>query len=160
MRRSRTDLVPVLAIIAGGVIGASLSFSFVALSRSDDVPGATLGLLYESSTTKESARRLEDLQRLLELGNDRTEEVRRLLERDRVERVEATLESVRDRVEELQRVLERISAGDIRQLRSEARQRVREALRLREELQEGGWDVTSQPPVFRLPEIHQLTRER
>ena len=38
MRLPRTDLVPVLTIIAGGVVGASLSFSFLALSPSDDVP--------------------------------------------------------------------------------------------------------------------------
>ena len=37
MRLARTHLVPVLAIVTGGVIGASLSFSFLALSRSDDV---------------------------------------------------------------------------------------------------------------------------
>ena len=37
MRLSRTDLLPVLTIVAGGVIGASLSFGFLALSRSDDV---------------------------------------------------------------------------------------------------------------------------
>ena len=53
MRLSRTDLVPVLAIVAGGVIGASLSFSFLG-SRSDDVvSGVTLGLLYEASATEE-----------------------------------------------------------------------------------------------------------
>ncbi len=34
MRLSRTNFVPVLAIVAGGVIGASLSFSFLALMRS------------------------------------------------------------------------------------------------------------------------------
>ncbi len=34
MRLSRTDLLPVLAVVAGGVIGASLSFSFLALSPS------------------------------------------------------------------------------------------------------------------------------
>ena len=34
MRLSRTHLVPVLAILAGGVIGASLSFGFLALTRS------------------------------------------------------------------------------------------------------------------------------
>ena len=38
MRLSRTHLVPVLAIVAGGVIGASLSFSFLALAPSGDVP--------------------------------------------------------------------------------------------------------------------------
>ena len=32
------DFVPLLAIIAGGVIGGSLSFSFLALSPSGDVP--------------------------------------------------------------------------------------------------------------------------
>ena len=37
MRLSRTDVVPVLTIVAGGVMGASLSFSFLG-SRSDDVP--------------------------------------------------------------------------------------------------------------------------
>ena len=43
MRLSRIDFVPVLAIVAGGVIGASLSFSFLERSRSDDVPSATVG---------------------------------------------------------------------------------------------------------------------
>ncbi len=43
MRLSRTDLVPMLTIIAGGAIGFSLSVgilmtSLVLLSRSDDVP--------------------------------------------------------------------------------------------------------------------------
>ena len=37
MRLSRTDFVPVLAIVAGGVIGASLSFGLLG-SRSVDVP--------------------------------------------------------------------------------------------------------------------------
>ena len=37
MRLSRTDFVPVLAIVAGGVLGASLTFGFVG-SRSEDVP--------------------------------------------------------------------------------------------------------------------------
>ncbi len=39
MTLSRTDLLPVLTIIAGGVIGASLSFSFLGRSPADDVPG-------------------------------------------------------------------------------------------------------------------------
>ena len=38
MRLSRTDLVPVLAIVAGGVIGASLSLNFLVLSPRGDVP--------------------------------------------------------------------------------------------------------------------------
>ena len=57
MRLSRMDFVPVLTIMAGGVIGASLSFSFLG-SRSDDVPGVTRGLLYESSATVEPATRV------------------------------------------------------------------------------------------------------
>ena len=40
MKLSRTDLLPALAIVAGGVIGASLSFSFLERSRSGDVPVA------------------------------------------------------------------------------------------------------------------------
>ncbi len=38
MRLSRKNLVPVLAIVAGGVIGASLSFGFLGRSPADDVP--------------------------------------------------------------------------------------------------------------------------
>ncbi len=38
MSLSRMDFVPLLAIVAGGVIGGSLSFSFLALSPSGDVP--------------------------------------------------------------------------------------------------------------------------
>ncbi len=38
MRLSRTDLLPVLAIVAGGALGFSLSISFLALSPSGDVP--------------------------------------------------------------------------------------------------------------------------
>ncbi len=38
MRLSRSDLFPVLTIVAGGAVGFSLSFSLLLLSRSDDVP--------------------------------------------------------------------------------------------------------------------------
>ena len=38
MRLSRTHLVPVLAIVAGGVIGASLSFGFLGSRSDDDAP--------------------------------------------------------------------------------------------------------------------------
>ena len=38
MRLNRKDLVPVLTIVAGGVIGASLSFSFLGRSPAVDVP--------------------------------------------------------------------------------------------------------------------------
>ena len=57
MRLSRTDPVPVLTIVAGGVIGAALSFGFLALSPSGEVP-ATLDLLHESSATLESSTRV------------------------------------------------------------------------------------------------------
>ena len=48
MGLSRTDLVPVLTIVAGGVIGASVSFSLI--SRSDDVVfvAAPVPATYES----------------------------------------------------------------------------------------------------------------
>ncbi len=59
MRLSRTDLVPVLAIVAGGVIGASFSFSLLERSRSGDVPPVVLGELYESAATPELAVRVE-----------------------------------------------------------------------------------------------------
>ncbi len=39
MKLSRSDLLPVLTIVVGGVIGASLSFGFLG-SRSNDVPAA------------------------------------------------------------------------------------------------------------------------
>ena len=57
MKLSRTPLLPLLTIVAGGVIGASLSFGFLGL-RSDDVP--VRALLYESSATLESATRAAD----------------------------------------------------------------------------------------------------
>ena len=41
MRLNRKDLVPVLTIVAGGVIGASLSFSFLGRSPAVDVPLAS-----------------------------------------------------------------------------------------------------------------------
>ena len=42
MRLSRTDLVPVLAIVAGGALGASLSLNFLLLSPPGDVPALAL----------------------------------------------------------------------------------------------------------------------
>ena len=38
MKLNRTNVVPLLAIVAGGAIGASLSFSFLALTRSGVEP--------------------------------------------------------------------------------------------------------------------------
>ncbi len=60
MRLARADLFPVLTIMAGGVIGASLSFGLLG-SRSDDVPvadpvvrtevnGAVTGRVLDAST--------------------------------------------------------------------------------------------------------------
>ena len=42
MRLSRTDLVPVLTIMAGGAIGLSLSLNFLLLAPSGDVPSLDL----------------------------------------------------------------------------------------------------------------------
>ena len=47
MKLSRTDFVPLLTIMAGGVLGASLSFGFLGQSPSEDVPGVLLGILYD-----------------------------------------------------------------------------------------------------------------
>ncbi len=52
MRLSRTDLLPVLVIIAGGIIGASLSFSLL-WSPSNDMPVPTLQLLAEDGANQE-----------------------------------------------------------------------------------------------------------
>jgi len=60
MRLSRTDLVPVLAIVTGGVIGASLSFSFLARSPAGDVQPVVPDLRYESVVTLESVTRDAD----------------------------------------------------------------------------------------------------
>ena len=57
MRLSHNELVPVLAIVAGGVIGASLSFGFLG-SRSDDEV-RVVGGLYRTSTTPEMGIRVE-----------------------------------------------------------------------------------------------------
>ena len=57
MRLSRTDPIPVLTIVTGGVIGAALSFGFLALLPSGEVP-VSLGVLYESSSVLESATRV------------------------------------------------------------------------------------------------------
>ena len=54
MRLSRTDLVPVLAIVPGGVIGASLSFSFLARAPAGDVQPVVPDLRYESVVILES----------------------------------------------------------------------------------------------------------
>lgn len=62
MRLSRTDAVPVLAIVAGGVIGASLSFSL--LSRSDDVPSVN-PIAAPSMTSEARADAIDRAERIL-----------------------------------------------------------------------------------------------
>ena len=130
MKLSRTDLVPVLAIVAGGVIGASLSFNFLALSPSaDDVPA-----LESVSAAHESVEVLRSI-RLQEMkpysmvvytfeqieAIRRFQEAQRLLEEDRMERIEEAMKSARHQLEEVQLAQERDQES---------------LLRLREELQE------------------------
>ena len=57
MRLNRTHLVPVLTIVAGGVIGASLSFSFLGRSAAVDVP---LARETAEQQLADAVRRLED----------------------------------------------------------------------------------------------------
>jgi hypothetical protein len=45
MRLSRTDLVPVLTIVAGGILGASLSPGFFGSRSANPVPDYTLGMV-------------------------------------------------------------------------------------------------------------------
>ena len=61
MRLSRTHLIPVLTIVAGGVIGVSLSFSFLGRSPAVDVPAPNP--VVAPSATRETDRRLEPLAR-------------------------------------------------------------------------------------------------
>ena len=63
MKLSRTDLVPVLAIVTGGVIGASLSFSFLG-SRSNDVPAAN-PIVAPSMTPEARADAIERAEHIL-----------------------------------------------------------------------------------------------
>ncbi len=81
MRLSRTDFFPLLTIVAGGVIGASLSFSFLG-SRSDDVP-APEPVVAPSATAELAPKQIDMLEQMKAL-----EEAMRLLERDRMERIE------------------------------------------------------------------------
>ena len=79
MRLSRTHLVPVLAIVAGGIIGASLSFGFLGQSPDDDLAferifnlpkrglgPATLRALHQVARSQSVA-----LTRVLELDSDK-----------------------------------------------------------------------------------------
>ena len=71
MRLSRTDVVPVLAILAGGAVGVLTSASLVLSSRSDYVPVADQGVIvpdgqrivYWSSDGRIEYRPKEDFER-------------------------------------------------------------------------------------------------
>ena len=80
MRLSRADLVPVLTIVAGGVIGASLSFSFLG-SRSDD-----------EAVQMTADARAEILAKLQATRAERLAELRALMERDLQERLGTQVE--------------------------------------------------------------------
>jgi len=130
MKLSRTDLVPVLAIVAGGVIGASLSFNFLALSPSaDDVPALeSVSAAHESVEVLRSIR-LQEMKpySMVVYTFEQIEAIRRfqeaqlLLEEDRMERIEEAMKSARHQLEEVQLAQERDQES---------------LLRLREELQE------------------------
>ena len=90
MRLSRTDLLPVLTIMAGGVLGASLSIGLLGRSPAVDVPP----VVYENTTSLESA-----LQRMEE-AQQRMEEAHQRLERNLQERFEKEIEQVQTRYEE------------------------------------------------------------
>ena len=77
MRLPRTDLVPVLAIIAGGAIGVLGFSTLILLSPSNDVPAPDP--VVAPSATAEFRRFLE--QREIEAAPARLEEAQRLLER-------------------------------------------------------------------------------
>ncbi len=63
MRLSRTDLLPVLTIMAGGVIGASLSLSPLVLwSPADDGPGPD-SVVAPSMTTEARADAIDRIDR-------------------------------------------------------------------------------------------------
>ena len=87
MRRSRTDLVAVLAIVAGGVIGASLSFSSMLLLRSDDA-----GVPESVINSYERVRRVEALQ------SERVEAIVRAWAPVEVERRRISVEVERPRI--------------------------------------------------------------
>ncbi len=86
MRLSRTDLVPVLVIVAGGLIGASLSFSFLTLSPSAGVSP----VVYEYSVTVRPAL-------------TRLEAATRQMERVRITRLSTGIEKALARAQDLAR---------------------------------------------------------
>lgn len=66
MKLSRTDLVPVLAIVAGGVIGASLSFGFLG-SGSDDVVFVATPVVAPSMTPEARAEAIDQAESILRM---------------------------------------------------------------------------------------------
>ena len=87
MRLPRTDLVPVLAIVAGGAIGASLSFGFLLLSPSHDVPAASATVCAGIGAADPLHQRVacaEARYLAARENDDWLEEAQRRLERDRM----------------------------------------------------------------------------
>ena len=101
MRLSRADLGPLLAIAAGGFIGASLSFGFLG-SRSDDVPAAEpVSTTYESVVVLPFERLEEAKANSMDIYTfqSRLAEAQRLLERDRQERLRTDIEKGLNEIE-------------------------------------------------------------
>jgi len=150
MRLSQTDLFPVLAIVAGGLVGASLSFGL--LGSGSDVPAPepvvapsevlALGRVVTPPVTPEleMPKRI-GIDRMVVLTGTRMKGNGMVLMGDRIEVHGDRMVLTGGRIEVGGMVL----SGD----RIEV-----------ENLQEEGWVVTSRPPLFRLPEIRQLPRER
>ncbi len=88
MRLPRTDLVPVLAIIAGGAIGALLSVSFLLLAAPDDVPSPSATVVcgeHGATDPLHQRRECAEARYLAARDNDDwLEEAQRRLERDRM----------------------------------------------------------------------------
>ena len=63
MRLSRMDLLPLLTIVVGGALGASLSFGFLG-SRSNDVPAAN-PIVAPSMTPEARADAIERAEHIL-----------------------------------------------------------------------------------------------
>ena len=152
MRLSRTDLVPVLAIVTGGVIGATLSFNFLALSPpASDVPAPeSASAAYESVEVLRSIR-LQELKpystavytfEQIEAFR-RFEEAQLLLERDRMEEAteiealrqfqEAQLLLERDRMEGIEEAVE-LARHQLEEVQRALERRQESLLHLREEL--------------------------
>ena len=98
MKLSRTDLLPVLTIVAGGVIGASISVSFLGRSPAEDMPAPAP--VVASSATAEAIR-LDRTAR--ELAPVRSPLEQRRLERIRSGRLATDIEEAQARAEAMAR---------------------------------------------------------